>query len=58
MSDRLYGQLTDDAANDILDALLATVYVALYTTTPGDAGGGVEVSGGSYAREAASFASQ
>jgi hypothetical protein len=29
-----------------------TVYVALYTTTPSDAGGGVEVSGGSYARVA------
>jgi len=28
----------------------ATVYIALYTTAPGDAGGGVEVSGGSYAR--------
>lgn len=29
-----------------------TVYLALYTTAPTDAGGGVEVSGGSYARKA------
>lgn len=30
----------------------ATVYVALYTSAPTDAGGGTEVSGGSYARAA------
>lgn len=30
----------------------ATVYVALYTAEPSDAGGGTEVSGGSYARVA------
>jgi len=29
----------------------ATVYIALYTVTPTDAGGGTEVSGGSYARK-------
>lgn len=29
-----------------------TVYVALFTTAPNDSGGGVEVSGGSYARVA------
>ena len=28
----------------------ATVYVALYTAAPSDAGGGAEVTGGSYAR--------
>jgi hypothetical protein len=30
-------------------------YVALYTVAPGEAGGGTEVSGGSYARQSASF---
>lgn len=30
----------------------ATVHVALYTTAPTDAGGGVEVSGGNYSRVA------
>ena len=29
MADRLYGNLTDAAADDILDGLLATCYVAL-----------------------------
>lgn len=35
----------------------ATVYVALFTTDPTDAGTGTEVSGGSYARQAATFTS-
>jgi hypothetical protein len=30
-------------------------YVALYTVAPGEGGGGTEVSGGSYARQAATF---
>lgn len=34
----------------------ATVYVGLFTTDPTDAGTGTEVSGGSYARTAATFA--
>ena len=34
----------------------ATVYVALYTTDPGEDGSGTEVSGGSYARQAITFA--
>ena len=35
---------------------VANVYVALFTTLPGeDATGGVEVSGGSYARQAVTF---
>jgi hypothetical protein len=32
-----------------------TVYVGLFTTDPTDAGSGTEVSGGSYARQSASF---
>ena len=32
-----------------------TVYVALYTAAPTDAGGGTEVTGGSYARVAVTF---
>ena len=34
----------------------STVYVGLFTTDPTDAGSGTEVSGGSYARESATFA--
>ncbi len=33
----------------------STVYVALYTTDPGDSDEGTEVSGGSYARKAVTF---
>jgi len=33
----------------------AAVYVGLFTAAPGEAGGGTEVSGGSYARQAGSF---
>src|SRR5690349_18898367 len=51
---------SDYLENKILDHMLggpdytrpATVYVALFTTAPSDAGGGVEVTGGSYARVA------
>jgi len=35
---------------------VATVYVSLWTTDPTDAGSGTEVSGGSYARTAVTFA--
>lgn len=35
----------------------AAVYVALFTTDPTDAGTGTEVSGGSYARQSATFTS-
>ena len=33
----------------------ATAYVALYTAAPGPTGGGTEVTGGSYARQACTF---
>lgn len=32
-----------------------TLYLALYTVAPGEAGGGTEVSGGSYARQTVAF---
>lgn len=52
--------ISDYLENKLIDALLrgqaytmpATTYWALYTTCPTDAGGGTEVSGGSYARVA------
>jgi hypothetical protein len=52
--------MTDYLENKIVDWLLrgqtftppATVYVGLFTAAPTDAGGGTEVSGGSYARVA------
>lgn len=58
------GSKTDYLENKILDHVLrntaytspTTVYVALCTSTPTDSAAGTEVSGGSYARTAASFA--
>lgn len=53
---------SDYLENELLDHVLGvaaytapTPYVALYTAAPTDAGGGTEVSGGGYAREAATF---
>lgn len=54
------GSKSNALENEVLDgvlggpqlALAATVWIALYTTAPTDAGAGVEVSGGSYARVA------
>lgn len=56
--------LSDYAENALLDwinnvgtpARPAALYIALYTAAPSDAGGGTEVSGGSYARTAVTFA--
>lgn len=53
------GSASDFLENTILDEVLggtdytppATVYVALFTATPSDSGGGTEVSGGSYVRK-------
>jgi len=60
------GNLTDYAEAKLLDHILGTtaftmpttpIKVALFTTTPVDAGtGGVEVTGGSYARTTVTFA--
>ena len=52
------GSKADFLENELLDHVLGnaaytapvTVYVALYTVAPTDAGGGTEVTGGSYAR--------
>ena len=54
------GSFSDFIENELLDHLLgaatytapATVHLALFTVAPTDAGGGTEVSGGSYARVA------
>lgn len=57
--------LSDYLENELLDHVLrnsaytspAIVYAALFTTATTDAGGGTEVSGGSYARTALTFGS-
>lgn len=50
MSDYLEQKLLDELFNKVNFVGPAT-YVALFTTAPTDAGGGVEVSGGAYARQ-------
>jgi hypothetical protein len=59
------GNLTNYLENKLIDHFLGTasytmpadVYVALFTVAPSDAGGGTEVTGGSYARQIATFSS-
>ena len=43
--------LLDHIFNDVAFTPPANVFVALYTATPNDGGGGTEVTGGSYARQ-------
>jgi len=54
---------SDYLENKVLEAAVGktafgtiTAYVGLYTATPSDAGGGTEVSGGSYARKSTAAA--
>jgi hypothetical protein len=57
------GNLTNYLESKLIDHFLGTttytkpttVYVGLFTVTPGEAGGGTEVTGGSYARQVATF---
>ena len=57
------GNLSNYLENKLLDHFLGTtaytmpttVYVGLYTVAPTDAGGGTQVTGGSYARQTATF---
>lgn len=50
MSDYLENKLVDHIFRNRSFAVPTTVYVALFTAAPTDAGGGTEVTGGSYAR--------
>lgn len=52
MSDYLENKLGDHVLRGLAYTAPANTYVALFTAAPSDAGGGTEVSGGSYARVA------
>jgi hypothetical protein len=56
ISDYLENALINSTLRNTTYTSPATVYVGLFTTDPTDAGSGTEVSGGSYVREAATFA--
>ena len=57
------GNLTNYLEDKLIDHFLGTtsytmpaaVYIGLFTVAPTDAGGGTEVTGGSYARQTATF---
>ena len=51
-SDWLENAFLDQILGAVSFPVAATVWVALYTTTPSETGGGVEVTGGGYARAA------
>ena len=55
ISDYLEKKILDYVLRDTADWAPSTVYVALHTADPVDAGSGAEVSGGSYARQAIAF---
>ena len=50
MSDYLENRLIDQLFRGQAYSFPSTLYIGLYTAAPNDAGGGTEVSGGSYAR--------
>lgn len=54
-SDYLEGAALDHFLGITSITAPANVYLALFTAAPNDAGGGTEVSGGSYARQAVTF---
>jgi len=56
MSDYLEDKLRDHVLRGVAFTSPGTVYLHLYTTATTDAGGGTEVAGGSYARQAVTFA--
>ena len=56
MSDYLENAMLNLTLNGTAFTAISTPYVSLHTADPTDAGTGTEVSGGSYARTSASFA--
>jgi hypothetical protein len=55
ISDYLENALINEVLRNVGYTPVATVYLALFTTATTDAGGGTEVTGGSYARQAVAF---
>ncbi len=55
MTNFLEDSLLNHVLRNIAYSSPASVFVALFTAAPGEAGGGTEVAGGSYARQAPGF---
>lgn len=56
MSDYLESALLNHVLRNVSYTPPTTLYLAFYTAAPTDSGGGTEVTGGSYARQAVTFA--
>lgn len=56
MTNYLANQIRDHVLRNVAYTSPGTVYLALFTTATTEAGGGTEVTGGSYARQAITFA--
>lgn len=56
-SDYLETQILNHVLRNVAYSSPTTVYVALFTAAPGEAGGGTEVTGGAYTRQPVTFAS-
>jgi len=56
-SNYLENKLIDHVFNNVAYTSPTTVYLAAYTVAPDDTGGGTEVTGAGYARQAVSFES-
>ncbi len=54
-TDYLEDRLLNHIFRNTASTAPATVYLALFTVTPSDTGGGTEVTGGGYARQAITF---
>lgn len=54
-SDYLENEIIDHVFAGAAYTAPASLYIGLYISAPSDAGGGTEVSGGSYARESVTF---
>lgn len=55
MTNYLENKIAEHVLRNVAYTSPTTVYVALYTSDPGEDDSGAEASGGSYAREAATF---
>lgn len=55
LSNYLEDKLIDHFLGTATYTMPSSVYVALYTVAPSDSGGGTQVTGGSYARQVATF---
>lgn len=55
LSNYLEDKLIDHFLGTTTYTMPSSVYVALYTVAPSDSGGGTQVTGGSYARQVATF---